>query len=118
MGSATRGRPPRGADEQGAPVTGHDDTRTQRAVRFRAEGRVQGVGYRYSAQRVGAQLGLQGWVRNRADGSVEGHVQGEWRTVDAMLDWLREGPSHARVEALTSDPVPVDTTLAGFGIRP
>ena len=99
-------------------MSGPDDTGPLKAVRFRAEGRVQGVGYRYSAQRVGAQLGLQGWVRNRADGAVEGHVQGDRRTVDAMLDWLREGPSHARVEALTSDPVPVDTTLAGFGIRP
>ncbi|HMK92612.1 MAG TPA: acylphosphatase [Thermoleophilia bacterium] len=98
-------------------MTGHD-TRALKAVRFRVEGRVQGVGYRYSAQRVGAQLGLQGWVRNRADGAVEGHVQGDGHTVDAMLDWLREGPSHARVDALTSDPVPVDTTLAGFGIRP
>ena len=98
-------------------MTGHD-TRALKAVRFRVEGRVQGVGYRYSAQRVGAQLGLQGWVRNRADGAVEGHVQGDGRIVDAMLDWLREGPSHARVDALTSDPVPVDTSLAGFGIRP
>ena len=89
-----------------------------KAVRFRVEGRVQGVGYRYSAQRVGARLGLQGWVRNRTDGAVEGHVQGDRGTVDAMLDWLREGPSHARVDALTSDAVPVDTTLAGFGIRP
>jgi len=89
-----------------------------KAVRFRVTGLVQGVFFRARTQQVGAQLGLQGWVRNRSDGSVEGHVQGDDRTVDAMLAWLRQGPSQARVESLTSDPVPVDTSLAGFGIRP
>ena len=89
-----------------------------KAVWFRATGRVQGVGFRYTARQAAVHLGLQGWVRNRGDGAVEGHLQGVPGAVDAMLDWCRRGPSGADVEQLTCEPVPVDTTLAGFSIRP
>jgi acylphosphatase len=89
-----------------------------KAVRFRVTGRVQGVFFRASARQVGEGLGLQGWVRNRGDGAVEGHLQGDDTTVQAMLDWCREGPPHAAVERLTWEPAAVDTTLAGFTIRP
>ena len=88
------------------------------AVRFRVTGRVQGVYFRASARQVGEGLGLRGWVRNRGDGAVEGHLQGDRATVAAMLDWCREGPPGAAVERLTCEPVPVDTNLAGFTIRP
>jgi acylphosphatase len=89
-----------------------------KAVRFRATGRVQGVGFRYSARQAAVHFGLQGWVRNRGDGAVEGHLQGDAAAVDAMLDWCRRGPSGADVEQLTCEPETVDTTLAGFSIRP
>ncbi len=88
------------------------------AVRFRVTGRVQGVYFRASARQVGEGLGLRGWVRNRGDGAVEGLLQGDGATVAAMLDWCREGPPGAAVERLTCEPVPVDTDLAGFTIRP
>ena len=88
------------------------------AVRFRVTGRVQGVFFRASARQVGEGLGLRGWVRNRGDGAVEGHLQGDRAMVAAMLDWCREGPPGAAVERLTCEPVPVDTNLAGFTIRP
>ena len=89
-----------------------------KAVRFRVTGLVQGVAFRASARHVGASLGLQGWVRNRGDGSVEGHAQGDPGTVEALVDWCREGPPGARVDGLTCEPVPVDSTLTGFSIRP
>jgi acylphosphatase len=89
-----------------------------KAVRFCASGRVQGVGFRYSARQAGVRFGLRGWVRNRGDGAVEGHLQGDDDAVEAMLDWCRQGPSSADVERLTWEPAPVDTTLAGFSIRP
>jgi acylphosphatase len=89
-----------------------------KAVHFVAIGRVQGVFYRASAQRVGAHLGLSGWVRNRGDGAVEGHAQGDDSAVDALLDWCRRGPADARVDRLTSEAVPVDTSLTRFTIRP
>lgn len=70
---------------------------TKRAVRVVVRGRVQGVGFRYSAFRQANGLGLTGWVRNRADGSVEAWLEGPNADVAAMLDWLTTGPGYARV---------------------
>jgi acylphosphatase len=89
-----------------------------KAVRFCAVGRVQGVFFRAATRQIGQNLGLRGWVRNRGDGAVEGHIQGDEPAVDAMLEWCREGPPGAEVERLTWEPAPVDTSLAGFSIRP
>ena len=48
-----------------------------RAVRLRIRGRVQGVGYRVWAVQAGVRLGVRGWVRTRADGTVEALVIGD-----------------------------------------
>lgn len=68
-----------------------------RAVRLRLGGRVQGVGYWAWAVRTAAHLGLRGWVRNRADGSVEALVIGDEPAVAAMIEACREGPRTATV---------------------
>ena len=61
-------------------------------------GGVQGVGFRYSARMQAERLGVAGWVRNRADGTVEAEVEGDAASVQAMLDWLAEGPPGALVQ--------------------
>lgn len=63
-------------------------------------GRVQGVGYRAWTQYTAERLGLDGWVRNRRDGSVEAVVSGETQTVREMIGLCRKGPRGARVDAL------------------
>lgn len=63
-------------------------------------GRVQGVGFRWSARRHAASLGLAGWVRNLPDGRVEAEFEGPDEPVRAFAEWLREGPGHARVDDL------------------
>jgi acylphosphatase len=68
-----------------------------RSVRLRIIGRVQGVGYRAWMMRQASASGLRGWVRNRADGSVEALVIGEDNSVAAMIEACREGPFGARV---------------------
>lgn len=61
-------------------------------------GDVQGVGFRWSAREVARDLGVNGWARNRLDGTVEVQVEGEQDAVDRMLDWLRAGPPGADVD--------------------
>lgn len=70
------------------------------AKRFRVEGRVQGVGFRWWTKKLAAEHGLVGWVRNRGDGSVEVKARGHPEAVAGFRDALREGPPAARVEAV------------------
>ena len=69
-----------------------------RSVRLRITGRVQGVGYRAWMLGEARRLGLRGWVRNRADGSVETLVIGEEPAVEAIAAACHRGPRLARVE--------------------
>ncbi len=87
------GQEPRGRVGEGEP-------RPQAEACFRVlvQGRVQGVGFRWHALERAQTLGVRGWIRNLHDGRVEAWVQGEARSVEAMLAWLETGPSHARVE--------------------
>jgi acylphosphatase len=69
-------------------------------VRLRIHGRVQGVWYRgWSVERA-RELGLDGWVRNRADGTVEMSLSGPQAAIDAMLDNCRHGPRAAQVSRI------------------
>lgn len=67
-------------------------------------GRVQGVGYRYFALRRARALGVCGFVRNLADGSVEARVEGAQEALDAFVLGLREGPSFGKVDAVDVTP--------------
>ena len=92
----------------------------RRVVRFFVEGGVQGVGYRAFLVREANALGLDGWTRNRRDGSVEAVVAGPEASVAALIDAARRGPRHARVTCLREEPAQ-DADLgaaAGFGIAP
>jgi acylphosphatase len=71
-----------------------------RTVQVRIEGRVQGVGYRMWTQRTAMSRGLEGWVRNRRDGSVEAVFQGTDAEVSAMIAACHAGPPGARVTSV------------------
>lgn len=66
----------------------------------RVHGMVQGVGYRYFAVRQARKLGLSGYARNLADGSVELEAEGGEAELRELLRLLEEGPPGARVERL------------------
>jgi acylphosphatase len=63
-------------------------------------GRVQGVGFRAWIEVTALECGLQGWVRNRRDGSVEALFSGSSDAVAAMIEHCRRGPPGARVDAV------------------
>ena len=65
--------------------------------RIVVSGRVQGVAFRANCQRAAVRLGVCGWVRNRADGSVELAAEGRRPAVDRLVEWCRQGPPAARV---------------------
>ena len=75
-------------------------------------GRVQGVGYRYFCQIAAQELGLIGWARNRADGSVELEAQGVAAALNVLQQQLSDGPPMAkvnRVDVETIEPLPDET---------
>jgi acylphosphatase len=61
------------------------------------KGTVQGVYFRYSTQKKAEEYHLTGWVRNRADGSVEILCEGTEENIDAMVRWCKIGPDRADV---------------------
>jgi acylphosphatase len=83
----------------------------------RVSGRVQGVGFRWSAREEARGLGVHGWVRNTPDGGVEAHVQGSPEAVDRMVAWLRHGPAGSRVEEVEVVDAGVVGEAASFEIR-
>jgi acylphosphatase len=66
----------------------------------RVRGRVQGVGFRYSAVREAHRLRVNGWVRNAVNGDVEVWAEGPTEKLDAFLAWLRLGPEFSRVDSI------------------
>jgi acylphosphatase len=77
------------------------------AKTFRVTGRVQGVGFRWSAQEEARRLNLAGWVSNGQDNSVSGLVQGSESAVEQFAVWLGRGPRSARVDKVELKDVPL-----------
>jgi acylphosphatase len=74
---------------------------SERSIRHvRVRGRVQAVGFRAFVEDAAAMQGVDGWVRNRRDGSVEAVFAGDPAAVRAAIDACRRGPPGAWVEAL------------------
>jgi acylphosphatase len=81
-----------------------------RARRAIVTGRVQGVGYRFFAERAARECDVRGWVRNLPDGSVETVAEGEEEAIARYFDRLRQGPRGARVVGVAEE----DLSLRGF----
>ncbi len=75
--------------------------------RIIVRGIVQGVGFRWFTRRHATKLGLGGFVKNMPDGSVLVEVEGEPSFVDMLIEELRKGPSHALVEEVIVEDIPV-----------
>jgi len=78
------------------------------ARRVRVTGRVQGVFFRAWMQQQALELGVNGWVRNASDGSVEGHLEGDEAAVKALIQRLWEGPPSADVDDVEVSETPAE----------
>ena len=83
------------------------------ARRYTVSGRVQGVGYRYYVEEVAGKIGLEGYVRNRRDGSVEVFAMGTHEQLKLLLPALERGPMMSRVSDVVEEPAAVDANYQG-----
>lgn len=79
-------------------------------------GRVQGVSFRWYTREQADRLGLVGWIRNQADGTVRLEVQGPADAVEALLEWVGHGPPAAHVSGVDVADRPVTDTDVDFRI--
>lgn len=85
-------------------------------MQFRVEGVVQGVFYRANTQDKARELGLTGWARNEADGTVTVLACGSDESLAKLQDWLWEGPPAAQVAKVTGEVVDL-VEVSGFEVR-
>lgn len=83
--------------------------------RFRFSGLVQGVGFRYEAQRIASQLDLVGWVKNQGDGSVTVEIEGKSNYIEAFLLAIEAVPRFDITEIQTED-LPLSQTETKFRV--
>lgn len=67
----------------------------------RVYGKVQGVLYRINTEKKARELGLTGWVKNNADGTVSIQASGEEESLDKFITWLSEGTAASKVEKVS-----------------
>ena len=69
----------------------------------RVQGRVQGVGFRYSAAREAQRLRVNGWIRNASNGDVEVWAEGPPEKLELFIAWLWRGPQFSRVDSVEKE---------------
>lgn len=105
-----------GASEDAEPVV---TVKLENGVRkaCRAQGRVQGVGFRFFVQSTSKSMGVTGWVKNMSDGSVTMELQGEAATIERLINKIKKGNDWIRVTAFDVQDLPVTEGENTFAIR-
>ena len=86
-------------------------------IRCRVFGKVQGVFFRASTQKIATELGLVGYAKNRPDGSVEVLACGDKQALESLNEWLWVGPTYAKVSDVKCEKnVHVDQRPGAFGV--
>jgi acylphosphatase len=86
------------------------------SVRVLVSGRVQGFSFRAIMREKALHQRVDGWVRNREDGSVEALLQGEETAVRKVIDWAKLGPPRATVSSLKEERLKSHPNQVGFRI--
>ncbi len=87
------------------------------ARRYIVRGRVQGVGFRWFVEREARMLGVNGWVRNNPDGTVEVLGMGSREQLDTLRVRLKQGPRASRVDEVNIEPAEPIEDLKTFRIE-
>lgn len=105
-----------GAEEDAEIIT---PVNLENAIRKagRAEGSVQGVGFRFFVQSNAKSLGITGWVKNMSDGSVTMELQGEAETVERLIAKIKRGNDWIKVTNFELEDLPVVEGENKFAIR-
>lgn len=80
------------------------------------EGRVQGVGFRFSCKQIATGYEVVGWVRNLPDGRVELQCSGDVNEVEAFLEGIAESQLKSHIKSVTAIPIPLLIGVRGFEI--
>ncbi len=86
-------------------------------LEIRVEGRVQGVGFRQFTVQQARRLGVDGWVRNESDGSVQIVAEGPREALEQFLERVSSGPATARVVQTRTHWMPATGDIRGFVVR-
>ncbi|MGM0452711.1 MAG: acylphosphatase [Thermodesulfobacteriota bacterium] len=89
----------------------------KKAVHVNISGRVQGVNFRMETARAAEGYGVNGWVMNKSDGSVDAYFEGDADNVDAMLSWCWKGPAMASVKDVAATEEPYQGKYNDFSVR-
>lgn len=76
------------------------------SVKINVYGKVQGVGFRYSVLQKANEMGINGFVKNRTDGSVYMEIEAETDIIDIFVSWCEKNPSWSRVDKLKVMEIP------------
>ena len=83
--------------------------------RFKFHGRVQGVGFRYRAEKSASVYGINGWIRNNDDGTVDMEAQGNRDNIEKMIELIKKG-NFIEIEMVEEKNIPLKNDEYGFQI--
>ena len=86
-------------------------------VQIVISGKVQGVGYRYTAQQIADEYQLTGWVQNKINGDVEIIAEGSQHQLDQFISWTKQGPKFADVKQVVINKLTTNNKFTQFSIR-
>ena len=84
--------------------------------RFKFHGRVQGVGFRYRAEKSASIYGINGWIRNNNDGSVDMEAQGNKENIEKMIELIKRG-NFIEIDFTEEKNIPLRNDEYGFKIE-
>ncbi len=88
----------------------------KKSMQIQVSGKVQNVGFRYYTRKAASEMGINGFVKNRSDGSVYIEAEGEEQDLGHFITWCHRGPAWARVESVDVQEQPLQG-FTGFSVR-